>query len=130
MIDFDAVIKKHEELRRKLRAAENLREKATDTSIHITSMSHGKGNANSQERVRIEMIAAAEAAEETEKELETMKNQLRREMKCLRKWQHIDAIRKRYMEGKTITQVAEEIGYEWSQTNRYLNEAKRIINSR
>lgn len=128
MIDFDAITRKHEEYRRKLRAADTLRERATDISVHITGMPHGGSGGNQQERIRVEMVAAQEAAEETRKELTEMKRQLRPKIKRLQKWQHAAVIRKRYLDGKTIQQVAEEIGYEWSQTNRYLNEAKAIIN--
>ena len=128
MIDFDAITRKHEELRRRNRAADTMREKATDISVHLTGMPHGGSGGNSQERVRIEMIAAQEAAKETEKELDEMKRQLRPELKRLKKWQYIDVIRKRYMEGKPVAQVAEEIGYEIRQTNRYISEARAIIN--
>lgn len=128
MIDFDAITRKHEELRRRLKAADTLRERATDISVHLTGMPHGGSGDNQQERVRVEMIAAQEAAKETEKELAEMKRKLRPKIKRLTKWQHVEAIKKRYLDGKTIQQTAEEIGYEWSQTNRYLNEAKAIIN--
>lgn len=128
MIDFDAMTRKHEELRRRNRAADTMREKATDISVRITGMPHGGSGGNSQERIRVEMIAAQEAAQETAKELDEMKRLLRRKMNRLKKWQHIDVIRKRYMEGKPVAQVAEEIGYELRQTNRYISEARAIIN--
>ena len=128
MIDFDAITRKHDEYRRKLKAADNLRERATDTSVHITGMPHGGSGGNQQERIRVDMVAAQEAAEEARKELDEMKSQLRPLIRRLKKWQHRDAIRKRYIDGKTIEATAEEIGYEWSQTNRFLKEAKAIIN--
>lgn len=128
MIDFDAITRKHEELRRRLKAADTLRERATDISVHLTGMPHGGSGDNQQERVRVEMIAAQEAAKETEKELAEMKRKLRRRMHRLHKWQHVAVIRKRYLDGKRISQVAEEIGYESRQTNRYISEAKAIIN--
>ena len=128
MIDFDAITRKHDEYRRKLKAADNLRERATDTSVHITGMPHSGSGGNQQERIRVDMVAAQEAAEETRKELDEMKSQLRPLIRRLKKWQHRDAIRKRYIDGKTIEATAEEIGYEWSQTNRFLKEAKAIIN--
>lgn len=128
MIDFDAITRKHDEYRRKLKAADNLRERATDTSVHITGMPHGGSGGNQQERIRVDMVAAQEAAEEARKELDEMKSKLRPLIRRLKKWQHRDAIRKRYIDGKTIEATAEEIGYEWSQTNRFLKEAKAIIN--
>ena len=128
MIDFDAITRKHDEYRRKLKAADNLRERATDTSVHITGMPHGGSGGNQQERIRVDMVAAQEAAEEARKELDEMKSQLRPLIRRLKKWQHRDAIRKRFIDGKTIEATAEEIGYEWSQTNRFLKEAKAIIN--
>lgn len=127
MIDFDAIMAKHDELRRKNRAAETLRERATDIAVHITDMPRG-GGGNQQEKVRIELVAAQEAAMETQRELKEMLQPLRAKMKKLTKWQHKDVIRKRYIEGKTIESVADEIGYSWSQVNRHLNDAKEIMN--
>lgn len=127
MIDFDAITEKHKEIERKKKAAEKFRERATDTSVHITNMPKG-GGGNKQEILRVEMIAAQEAQQEAERELLEMLRPLRAKVKRLKKWQYRDTIRKRFIEGKTIQRTAEEIGYEWSQTNRYLNEAKTIIN--
>ena len=128
MIDFDAIMKKHEEVRRKMSAADSLREQATNISVHITGMPRGGAGGNQQERIRIDMVAAQEAAADAQRELEEMLKPLTLTIRCLSKWQHVEVIRKRYMEGKTIMKVAEEIGYEWSQTNRYIAEAKEIIN--
>lgn len=127
MIDFDAITKKHEELRRKMKAADNLRERATDTSVHITDMPRG-GGGNKQEQLRVEMVAAQESARETEQELREMLHPLRLKLRRLKKWQYKSAIRKRYIDGKTVGQVAVEIGYEVRQTNRFISEAKEIIN--
>lgn len=128
MIDFDMMTRKHEELRRRQKALDTLWERATDTSVKLTGMPHGGGSGNKSEQILIEIAAAEEACRETEAELAEMKRQIRRRMHRLRKWQHKDVIRKRFLEGKQIAQVATEIGYEWSQTNRYLNEAKALIN--
>lgn len=128
MIDFDRMTRKHEELRRKQKAFDTMWERATDTSVKISGMPRGGGSGNQSERIMIEIAAAEEACKETAAELAEMKTQLRRRMRRLRKWQHREAIRKRFLEGKTITQVAAEIGYEWTQTNRYLKEAKALIN--
>lgn len=127
-IDFDRMTRKHEELRRRQKAFDALWERATDTSVKMSGMPHGGGSGNRSENVMIEIVAAEEACKETAEELAEMKRQLRRRMRRLHKWQHRDVIRKRYLEGKQIAQVATEIGYEWTQTNRYLNEAKAIIN--
>lgn len=128
MIDFDMMMRKHEELRRKQKALDSLWERATDTSVKLTGMPHGGGSANQSEKIRIEIAAADEACAETRAELAEMKRQLQKRMRCLHKWQHKEVIRKRFVEGKQIVQVAAEIGYEWTQTNRYLTEAKALIN--
>ena len=128
MIDFDAMTRKQVEINRKLRAAQTMKEKATDTSVHLTGMPHGQSDGKQLERALIEMIAAQESAKEAELELEEMRKQLRKEMRRLKKWQHIAVIRKRYLEGKPIRDVAAEIGYESAQTWRYMSEAKALIN--
>lgn len=128
MIDFEAIDRKREEQCRKQKAADTLRERATDTSAKITGMRNSGSAGNKQEQVRINMIAAQEAADKAGGELDAMIRQLLPRIGMLKKWQHAEAIRKRYVEGKAISQIAEEIGYEWSQTNRFLKEAKEIIN--
>ena len=128
MIDFDEITLKHEEYRRRQRAADTARERATDTSVKLTGMPHGGSGGNASEKAVIEMVAATEALEITRKELTELKKPLRRKMKRLTKWQHIDVIRKRYLEGKAVSVVADEIGYEIRQTTRFISEAKEIIN--
>lgn len=129
MIDFDLMLQKHAELRRKQGAAETLWEKATDTSVKMSGMPHGGGDGQPMERYMVEYLAAEAACKETEAELETMKKQLRRRMRRLKKWQHRDAIRLRFLEGKRMLEVAEGIHYELAQTNRFIKEAKALINN-
>lgn len=128
MIDFEEMMRKHEELRRREKVIDMLWERATNTTITISDMPRNRSDGKTQERSIVGMVDAKEACRKTRQELNDIKRNLRREMKRLKKWQHIDSIKKRYLEGKTISAVASEIGYEWSQTNRYLNEAKAIIN--
>lgn len=127
MIDFEAILDKQYELKRKLKAADKMRERATDISVHLSDMPRGAGG-NSQEKIRIEMIAAHEAVIETEKELKELIKPLRLKLRTVKKWQYKDAIRKRYIDGKTIQETADEIGYEIRQTKRFISEGRKLIN--
>lgn len=128
MIDFDGMIRKHEEVRRKRRAYETLYEKTTDTSVKMSGMPHGGGSENQQEAKRIAYIAAKEDFDQAEAELKEMQQELKRAMKKLTVWQHRAVVQKRYMQGEKMEQVAMEIGYEIRQTNRFLSTAKEKIN--
>lgn len=128
MIDFDAIMRKDNETKRKWNAWQRLKERATDTSVHLSDMPRGGGDGKAQEKAVVEMTDAEASYRQAMAELSEMRNELRSAMQCLKKWQHRDVITKRYLEGKSVSQTMMEIGYEWSQTHRYINEAKRIIN--
>lgn len=128
MVDFEAISKLCESLRRKRRAQEDLREKATDTSVKLTDMPRSGGDGKQAERIMISICAMEEECNEIEAELNRRKEQLRREMKKLTKQQHQEAIRKRYLEGEPVFVVSQEMGYEYRSVTRFINEAKEIIN--
>lgn len=128
MIDFDAIEEKENEVRRKWKAWQSLRERATDTSVHLSDMPRGGGDGKAQEKAIVEMTDVESSYLQAMAELSDMRKELEMAMGCLTKWQHRDVITKRYLEGKTVTQTMMEIGYEWSQTQRFLNEARRAIN--
>ena len=130
MIDFDAIEEKENEARRKWNAWQRLRARATDTSVHLSDMPRGGGDGKTQEKAVVEMTDAESSYLQAMAELSDMRKELEKAMVCLTKWQHRDVITKRYLEGKTVTQTMMEIGYEWSQTQRFLNEARRAINGR
>lgn len=127
MIDFKAILDKHWEISRRSAAVDNLRERATDISVKLTDMPRG-GGGNRQEQVRIDLVAAQEAVMEAEAELQEMLEPLRLKMKQLKKWQYVEVIQKRYIEGKPVWMVASEIGYEHRQTKRFIFDAKQLIN--
>lgn len=127
MIDFKAIEDKQREVDRKSRALDTLRAKAADTSSHITGMPHGGSDGKKMERAVVDLVDMQSSLRIAEEELKGMRRELSVYIHRLRKWQYKDTLKKRYMEGKTIQCVCEEIGYEWSQTNRYLNEAKKLV---
>lgn len=129
MIDFDAILRKDNEAKRKWAAWQRLKDRATDTSVHLSDMPKGGGGGNPQERAMIGMVEAEEVYLKAKTELDAMREELADAMVVLKKWQHMDVIRKRYLEGKSISETMEEIGYEWSQTNRFLTEARSLINA-
>jgi len=117
MIDYEAITQKHEELRRKMKAADSLKkqaEKATDRT--------------EQERIRTEIAASLVVIKGTEQELTEMKAALLPFIERLKNWKHAEIMRGRFIYGKTIKQTGHDAGYSWSQTNRLLREAKALIN--
>lgn len=128
MVDFEAIMEKTKEVRRKKDALNRAREKATDTSPKLTGMPSGGGNGKRLENDVVNLVDIQAAHDKAEGELKALREELRPHLRRLKKWQHKDVIKKRYLEGKTISVVMEEIGYEWSQTNRFLTEARDIIN--
>ena len=129
MIDFDAISRKTEEVRRKMYAIELAWDRATDTSVKISDMPRNEGDGKAMERNAVNIADLKVDYKKASQELEIMRKELEDEMPKLEKWQHSAVIRKRYLEGKRLEQIMDEIGYEWAQTNRYIAEAKAIINS-
>ena len=68
--------------------------------------------------------------EKKENDLMPIKRQIYQESKHLESWQAKEAIRLRFIEGKTVKEVAESIGYSTRQTNRFLIKAETQINHR
>ena len=128
MIDFEAITEKDKEVKRKERAMRSLKERATDTSVKISGIPGGNGDKQKMESILAAAIDAEASYKKASDELKELRSHLRKAMRRLKKWQHKDTIRKRYLEGKNLNQVAEEIGYEYRQTCRYIEEGKRIIN--
>jgi len=128
MFDFKRILELHAEVRRKQGIIIRLRQRATDTTVHLSNMPKGGGDGQRMERDVVEIRAAEEELEAARKELAAMIAQLRIEMKKLHKWQHKLIIRKRYIEGKRLEDVAYETNYCWSHMNRCRKEAEEIIN--
>lgn len=127
MIDFDAILEKHKEVQRRQIALKNLREIATDTSVHLTDMPSGGGDGKRQERDVVNIVDAEQAYLRASAELKAMKKELSVYLPCLKKWQHKDAIEKRYMDGLSLNMIMQTMGYEWAQVNRFIAEGKEII---
>lgn len=128
MFDFKRILELHAEVRRKQGIIIRLRQRATDTTVHLSNMPKGGGDGQRMERDVVEIRAAEEELEAARKELAAMIAQLRVEMKKLHKWQQKLIIRKRYIEGKRLEDVAYETNYCWSHMNRCRKEAEEIIN--
>ena len=128
MFDFKRILELHAEVRRKQGIIIRLRQRATDTTVHLSNMPKGGGDGQRMERDVVEIRAAEEELEAARKELAAMIAQLRVEMRKLHKWQHKMIIRKRYIEGKRLEDVAYETNYCWSHMNRCRKEAEEIIN--
>lgn len=128
MIDFKAMREKIKQVHRLKRASQRKWEAATRMSPVISDMPKGGGNGKATENNIVEMVTVKEEYNAARAELDEMKRALRRKMKRLKKWQHIAVIRKRYLEEKSLAEVMSEIGYEESQTKRFLRTAEDIIN--
>lgn len=128
MIDFKAMREKIKQVHRLKRASQRKWEAATRMSPVISDMPKGGGNGKAAENNIVEMVTVKEEYNAARAELDEMKRELRRKMKRLKKWQHIAVIRKRYLEEKSLAEVMSEIGYEESQTKRFLRTAEDIIN--
>lgn len=128
MIDFKAMREKIKQVHRLKRASQRKWEAATRMSPVISDMPKGGGNGKATENNIVEMVTVKEEYNAARAELDEMKRELRRKMKRLKKWQHIAVIRKRYLEEKSLAEVMSEIGYEESQTKRFLRTAEDIIN--
>lgn len=116
MIDFDSITRKQDEYRRRLKAAEALLKEAK------------RDPPGKRERNRTDISETLKAAKETEAELSEMARDLLPMIDRLNSHQHRDTMRKHYREGKTIKRTATEMGYSVRQINRFLFEAKAIIN--
>jgi hypothetical protein len=128
MIDFKAMREKIKQVHRLKRASQRKWEAVTRMSPVISDMPKGGGNGKATENNIVEMVTVKEEYNAARAELDEMKRALRRKMKRLKKWQHIAVIRKRYLEEKSLAEVMSEIGYEESQTKRFLRTAEDIIN--
>ena len=117
MFDYEAITQKHGELRRRMKAADSLKEQAKTTTEQTEQM-----------RIRAEIADALEEIKKTEKELTEMKAALLPFIERLKNWKHAEIMRGRFIYGKTIKQAGHDAGYSWSQTNRLLTEAKALIN--
>ena len=127
MIDFEAILEKNNEVKRRKAAWLDLKERATNTSVQISDMPKGGGDGKRMERDVAGTVDAERDYLRAYEELKAMRRELSAILPVLKKWQHRDAIRKRYIEGKSIHRVMQEMGYEWAQTNRYMAEARKII---
>lgn len=128
MVDFAAIVQKNNEVTRRRSALDKLWARATDTTIKFSDMPKAQGDGKRMENATVDLADMESELKRAERELDEIREDLRGQMSVLTKWQHKDIIRKRFLEGKSITQVMAEIGYEWSQTNRYMREAMSIIN--
>lgn len=127
MVDFDAIMAKDKEVKRKAEALQMIRARATDISPKITGMPSGGGDGKRMERDVVGLIDATESYLQAQRELNAMRKELAAFLPYLQKWQHREVMQKRYIDGKDINSVAMEIGYEYRQTCRYIDEAKKII---
>ena len=128
MIDFEAILDKQEEVRRRKRGIRRAWEKATDTSVKLSDMPRGGGDPDPMGQ-KVAGIADMEAVcKQAEEELAEMRKALRRKMRRLSIWQEKDMIRKVYLEGESIQRAAVEIGYEYRQAWRYLKSGRETIN--
>lgn len=128
MIDFKAMREKIKQVHRLNRAVQRMYDKATGTTVKITDMPKAQGVGNQLENNVVELVTVKEEYETAKKELDEMKGQLMTKMKRLDKWQHIAVIRKRYIEEKDVNSIMAEIGYEETQTKRFLSAAEELIN--
>ena len=128
MIDFKAMREKIKQVHRLNRAVQRIYAKATGTTITITDMPKAGGVGNKLQNDVVELVTVKEEYETAKKELDEMKSQLMAKMKKLDKWQHIAVIRKRYIEEKSVNSIMDEIGYEETQTKRFLTTAEELIN--
>jgi len=128
MIDFRAMREKIKQVHRLYGAVQRKYDTATRTTITITDMPRAGGVGKQLENNVVELVTVKEEYDAAKKELAEMKRQLQVHMKRLDKWQHIAVIRKRYIEEKNIMEIMTEIGYEETQTKRFLKAAEDLIN--
>lgn len=128
MIDFKVMREKIKQVNRLNRAMQKKYEDATRTTPVLSDMPKGGGTGDKMANDVVEMVTVKEEYFTAREELMEMKDQLSRKMIKLDKWQHVAVIRKRYIEEKSITEIMDEIGYEESQTKRFLKAAEEIIN--
>ena len=128
MIDFKVMREKIKQVNRLNRAMQKKYEDATRMSPVLSDMPKGGGSGEKMANDVVEMVTVQEELDAAKAELLEMKEQLTNKMVKLDKWQHLAVIRKRYIEEKSITEIMDEIGYEASQTKRFLKAAEEIIN--
>ena len=128
MIDFKVMREKIKQVNRLNRAMQKKYEDATRMSPVLSDMPKGGGSGEKMANDVVEMVTVQEELDAAKAELLEMKEQLTNKMVKLDKWQHLAVIRKRYIEEKSITEIMDEIGYEESQTKRFLKAAEEIIN--
>lgn len=128
MIDFKVMREKIKQVNRLNRAMQKKYEDATRTTPVLSDMPKSGGTGDKMANDVVEMVTVKEEYYTAREELMEMKDQLSRKMIKLDKWQHVAVIRKRYIEEKSITEIMDEIGYEESQTKRFLKAAEEIIN--
>lgn len=128
MIDFKVMREKIKQVNRLNRAMQKKYEDATRMSQVLSDMPKGGGSGDKMANDVVEMVTVQEELDAAKAELLEMKEQLTNKMVKLDKWQHLAVIRKRYIEEKSITEIMDEIGYEESQTKRFLKAAEEIIN--
>ena len=128
MIDFKVMREKIKQVNRLNRAMQKKYEDATRMSPVLSDMPKGGGSGDKMANDVVEMVTVQEELDAAKAELMEMKEQLTNKMVKLDKWQHLAVIRKRYIEEKSITEIMDEIGYEESQTKRFLKAAEEIIN--
>ena len=129
MIDFKVMREKIKQVNRLNRAMQKKYEDATRMSPVLSDMPKGGGSGDKMANDVVEMVTVQEELDAAKAELLEMKEQLSNKMVKLDKWQHLAVIRKRYIEEKSITEIMDEIGYEESQTKRFLKAAEEIINN-
>ena len=128
MIDFKVMREKIKQVNRLNRAIQKKYEDATRMSPVLSDMPKGGGSGDKMANDVVEMVTVQEELDAAKAELMEMKEQLTNKMVKLDKWQHLAVIRKRYIEEKSITEIMDEIGYEETQTKRFLKAAEEIIN--
>lgn len=128
MIDFKAMREKIKQVNRLNRAVQRKYADATRTTVTLTDMPRAGGVGKQMENSVVELVTVKEEYDAAMKELAEMKGKLMAHMKRLDKWQHIAVIRKRYIEEKNIVEIMTEIGYEETQTKRFLKAAEDLIN--
>jgi len=128
VIDFKAMREKIKQVNRLNRAVQRKYADATRTTVTLTDMPRAGGVGKQMENSVVELVTVKEEYDAAMKELAEMKGKLMAHMKRLDKWQHIAVIRKRYIEEKNIVEIMTEIGYEETQTKRFLKAAEDLIN--
>jgi len=129
MIDYKGILEDYARLRRISKAKAALLRSGSRLSGMLNDPRRGATAAEKLEEIKRGIGQLEDETLDTEKALREKQLEIRQRIEQMDDWQAKKAIICRYLEGKSVHETMDCIGYSETQVRRFINQGKAEINS-